>query len=72
MQSKKKVKQTQMLALYGGTPVLAEGPPSWPTADPDVGDALRTAWADGSWGTYHGTWLDRLTDKLSKMHARGF
>jgi dTDP-4-amino-4,6-dideoxygalactose transaminase len=72
MQSKKKVKQTQMLALYGGTPVLAEGPPSWPTADPDVGDALRTAWADGSWGTYHGTWLDRLTAKLSEMHARDF
>jgi len=72
MQSSGHEDQTRVLALYGGTPCLAEGPPHWPTADRDVADILRRAVADGSWGTYHGIWLDRLTERLSDMHTRAY
>ncbi len=62
----------QTLAMYGGVPIFPEGPPGWPTADPDVGDVLRVAWSDGSWGSYHGVWAERLIDNLSEMHEREF
>ncbi len=68
----KKVEHAQTLALYGGTPVFPEGAPSWPSADPGVGEVLRAAWSDGSWGTYHGVWIERLCDALCQSHHRRF
>jgi dTDP-4-amino-4,6-dideoxygalactose transaminase len=31
--------------------------------------ALQQAYADGSWGRYHGPWLERLTHALEVMHG---
>ncbi len=42
------------LAIHGGTPVLPSGPPAWPLCDDAIQSALQAAYADGSWGRYHG------------------
>ena len=65
-------KAAQALALQGGTPVFPHGAPKWPLADPEVEEVLRSAWSDGSWGTYHGIWLERLCERLGEMHGRRF
>lgn len=57
------------LAIAGGSPVIPEGPPSWPTADDEVRLALEAAYADGSWGRYEGPHCGRLADLLSQMHC---
>lgn len=41
-------------ALLGGTPVRPQGPPSWPTAEAEILEALQRVYHDGSWGVYHG------------------
>jgi perosamine synthetase len=41
----------------------------WPVRDDAVRDALARAWADGSWGRYHGPHCDRLRTELSVMHG---
>ena len=41
-------------ALLGGPPIRPQGPPDWPPPDEDVLRALQAAYADGSWGKYHG------------------
>jgi perosamine synthetase len=46
-----------------------DGPPIWPVADEDVRAALLAAYADGSWGRYHGSNCDRLIAALAKYHA---
>src|SRR5215472_11254141 len=51
--------------LLGGRPACPAGPPPWPTADPDVRAALLAAWADGSWGRYHGGHVERLEARLA-------
>lgn len=56
------------LALHGGSPVFAAGPPLWPLADDDVRHALEAAYADGNWGRYAGPNQQRLIDALSQMH----
>jgi dTDP-4-amino-4,6-dideoxygalactose transaminase len=56
------------LAIHGGPAVLPEGPPQWPVADPDVLEAMQRAYADGSWGRYHGPHGDRLRQALAEMH----
>lgn len=43
-------------------------PTSWPPADPEIEAALRGAFADGSWGRYHGPHGRRLADALAEMH----
>ena len=56
------------LAIHGGPAVLPEGPPAWPLADPDVLAAMQQAFADGSWGRYHGPHGDRLRQALAQMY----
>ena len=72
MEAKKEQQSNRILAIEGGTPALPAGPADWPTADPDIREALLAAWSDGSWGTYHGVWVDRLTQQLSRLHAREY
>jgi perosamine synthetase len=47
-------------ALLGGAPVRPSGPPGWPVPDDDVSAALQSAYADGSWGKYHGGRVEEL------------
>ncbi|HMC66217.1 MAG TPA: aminotransferase class I/II-fold pyridoxal phosphate-dependent enzyme [Gemmataceae bacterium] len=59
-------------ALLGGTPVRPQGPPEWPIADDDVLHALQAAYADRSWGKYHGAYVERLTGELIRYHGVEF
>lgn len=45
-------------------PVRPQGPPSWPTPDPEVRAALDDAFASGAWGKYHGPAIPQLEDVL--------
>ncbi|HUY88080.1 MAG TPA: aminotransferase class V-fold PLP-dependent enzyme [Pirellulales bacterium] len=56
------------MAIHGGLAALPEGPPAWPLHDPDVLAALQQAYADGSWGRYHGPHSERLRQALAQMH----
>lgn len=58
-----------LLAIHGGPAALPEGPPGWPSHDPDVLAALEQAYADGSWGRYHGPHGERLRLALAEMHG---
>ena len=60
---------TPLLACDGGDPVLPEGPPSWPLADLAVREALLSAYADGSWGRYHGPHGTQLVRQLAESHG---
>jgi perosamine synthetase len=55
------------LAIQGGTPVLPQGPPSWPRPDEEVRAALERAYADGTWGRYHGPHCERLKTLLGEL-----
>lgn len=44
-------------------------PPAWPLPDEAVEAALRRAFADGSWGKYHGPNCDKLSERLAAMHG---
>lgn len=57
------------LAIHGGSPVFAEGPPTWPEPDEAVRAALQAAWADGSWGRYDGPYGRSLAQRLAEMHG---
>src|SRR3954452_1791074 len=59
----------ERLAIHGGTPVFAQGPPTWPRPDEDIRAALETAYADGSWGRYHGPHCERLKELLTELGA---
>ncbi|MFO0965069.1 MAG: aminotransferase class V-fold PLP-dependent enzyme [Gemmataceae bacterium] len=56
-------------ALLGGPPVRPQGPPSWPAPDEDVLAALQQAYADGSWGKYHGPAVKALEERLAEYHG---
>ena len=43
-------------------------PPTWPLLDEAVESALRRAFADGSWGKYHGPNCRELSERLAAMH----
>ena len=43
-------------------------PPAWPLPDEAVEAALRRAFADGSWGKYHGPNCRELSERLAAMH----
>src|SRR5215468_2899662 len=56
-------------ALLGGPAVRPQGPPDWPPADEDVLRSLQAAYADGSWGKYHGAFVARLEERLAEYHG---
>ncbi len=58
------------LAIHGGRPIRPEGPPTWPLLDVAVEAALNGAFADGSWGKYHGPHCRALSEMLATMHSR--
>lgn len=60
------------LAIHGGRPVIEDAPPPWPLADEQVRAALLAAFEDGSWGRYHGVYVEQLTIRLAEMHAVPF
>lgn len=60
--------RSQQPAFPGGEPVFPDGPPAWPLQDPDVAEALQRAWADGSWGKYHGDYCTKLQQALAEYH----
>jgi dTDP-4-amino-4,6-dideoxygalactose transaminase len=43
--------------------------PSWPPPDEAVREALAAAYADGSWGRYHGPHGTRLVELLAQRHG---
>src|SRR5438874_9151340 len=55
------------LAIDGGSPVMPEGPPSWPPPNEAVQAALEAAYADGSWGRYHGPHHLQLRELLAEL-----
>jgi dTDP-4-amino-4,6-dideoxygalactose transaminase len=52
--------------------VRPQGPPEWPVADESVLAALQTAYADGSWGKYHGLYVERLEERLAAFQGVNF
>jgi dTDP-4-amino-4,6-dideoxygalactose transaminase len=59
-------------ALLGGLAVRPQGPPEWPVADPDVFEVLQAAYANGSWGKYHGRYVELLEERLRQYHGVEF
>jgi dTDP-4-amino-4,6-dideoxygalactose transaminase len=55
-------------AILGGEAIRPQGPPDWPLADDSVREALHQAYADGSWGRYHGGHVARLERRLADDH----
>ncbi len=53
-------------AMLGGPPLRPQGPPDWPPGDEAVRAALEAAFADGSWGKYHGGNVERLQARLAQ------
>jgi len=47
--------------------MLPEGPPPWPRRSEEVRAALEAAYADGSWGRYHGPHCEQLRQELAKF-----
>lgn len=58
--------------MAGGTPVRPQGPPEWPVPDEAIREALLAAYADGSWGKYHGGRVERLEQALCAYHDSPF
>jgi perosamine synthetase len=59
-------------ALLGGPPIRPQGPPPWPPPDEDIVHALQAVYADGSWGRYHGNYVERLETVLRGYHQVPF
>jgi perosamine synthetase len=55
-------------AILGGEAIRPQGPPQWPVADEAILEALQRAYADGSWGRYHGGHVERLEQRLATEH----
>ncbi len=56
------------LAICGGPPTIANGPPEWPIADPEIEAALMEAYSSGNWGRYHGPYCATLEQRLRGLH----
>ena len=56
------------LAINGGVPVIDAAPPSWPTADNAIKEAVTQALADGSWGQYESRWTEKLISRLQDLY----
>ncbi|MEX0586403.1 MAG: aminotransferase class I/II-fold pyridoxal phosphate-dependent enzyme [Pirellulales bacterium] len=50
-------------------PPIANLSPAWPPPDEQVREALLAAYADGSWGRYHGPHCERLAAALAARHG---
>jgi dTDP-4-amino-4,6-dideoxygalactose transaminase len=61
------MQNAEKLAIDGGSPAIPEGPPVWPPRNEEIQAALTAAYADGSWGRYHGPHGDRLKQLLSAL-----
>jgi perosamine synthetase len=61
------MQKAEKLAIDGGTPAIPEGPPAWPPRIEAVQAALAAAYADGSWGKYHGPHCERLKQLLREL-----
>jgi dTDP-4-amino-4,6-dideoxygalactose transaminase len=59
------------LALHGG-PRACSNSADWPPADEEVREALQRAFADGSWGSYHGRYCRQLSDALAAFFEERF
>jgi len=59
---------SESLAIDGGPRAVVDGPPTWPIAGEDVRIALERAYADGSWGRYHGPHCEQLSEALAAWH----
>ncbi|MEQ8789130.1 MAG: aminotransferase class V-fold PLP-dependent enzyme [Pirellulaceae bacterium] len=59
----------ELPAALGGAALFPGDPPTWPLRDDDIKAALDAAWADGSWGRYHGPHTERLAAELSALHG---
>src|SRR5258707_1219096 len=62
----------ELPALLGGPPVRPHGPPDWPLPDEEVLHALQAAYHDGSWGKYHGIYVEQLEKRLAAYHDVAF
>ncbi len=51
-------------AILGGTPARPQGPPVWPSADPEIHDVFEQAFRDGWWGKYQAGQSERLASQL--------
>jgi perosamine synthetase len=56
-------------AILGGTPVRPQGPPAWPSADPEIHEVLQQAYREGWWGKYQAGESERLETILRELHA---
>ncbi|MDH3717435.1 MAG: aminotransferase class V-fold PLP-dependent enzyme [Planctomycetota bacterium] len=61
------LKCSDKLAMHGGRQAV-EGLPAWPLPDEQVRLALEAAYADGTWGRYHGPHTAALIDRLAYIH----
>lgn len=43
--------------------------PPWPPDDPEILAEIKAAFADGSWGRYHGGHVERLEARLAEFHS---
>ncbi|HYV39409.1 MAG TPA: aminotransferase class V-fold PLP-dependent enzyme [Gemmataceae bacterium] len=59
-------------ALVGGSAIRPQGPPEWPAPDDTIRDSLLAAYADGSWGKYHGPHVEALHCQLAAYHGVEF
>ncbi|MBI3822530.1 MAG: aminotransferase class V-fold PLP-dependent enzyme [Planctomycetes bacterium] len=55
-------------AILGGTPLRPQGPPAWPSADPEILDVLQQAGREGWWGKYQAGKCDQLEAWLRDYH----
>ncbi len=56
-------------ALLGGVPLRPQGPPAWPSADPEILQVLEQAYREGWWGKYQAGKCEQLEAWLRTYHA---
>jgi len=59
---------SDMPAILGGTPLRPQGPPAWPSADPEIRVVLDQAYREGWWGKYQAGQCDKLEAWLRTYH----
>ncbi len=64
--------QDKVPAFLGGEPEFPQGAPDWPIVDEAVLSSLKTAYASGSWGKYHGDSIPALEEELKNYQGVDF